>query len=45
MKWDILWTMLDSEEQPEAHARLYFGPFRQRVDWIHRAAMEEMEDF
>lgn len=41
-KSDVLWTALDPEEQPEAHARLYFGPLRQRVDWIERAALEEM---
>ena len=39
-KWDVLWTMLDAGEQPEAHERLYFGPLRQRIDELQNAALD-----
>jgi hypothetical protein len=41
-KWNILWMSLGKEEQPEAFARLHFGPLRQRVDWIHRSALDDL---
>ncbi len=40
----VTWTMLDRDEDPVGHQRLYFGPLRQRVDHIERAALEEFED-
>jgi hypothetical protein len=43
-KWDVLWTTLDAQQQPEAHRRLYFGPLRMRVDHIHQAALDDMMD-
>lgn len=43
-KFDVLWTMSDPDVHPEAHAAVYFGPLRQRVDWIHQAALEEYPD-
>jgi hypothetical protein len=42
-KWAIAWTSLDSEAQPEAHQRLYFGPLRMRVDHIAQAALADFE--
>jgi len=42
-KWDVLWTSLNPDEQPDAHRRLYFGPLRQRVDYIEQAVLEDMQ--
>jgi hypothetical protein len=41
-KWHVLWTMMDAEQHPDAHKRLYFGPLRQRVDYIEQAALEDV---
>ncbi len=43
-RWGLLWTALDPDAEPEEHRRLYFGPMRRRVDYIHRAALKEFED-
>ena len=36
----LTWTMLDPEQQAEAHRRLYFGPLRMRIDHIQQAGAE-----
>jgi hypothetical protein len=38
----VTWTMLDPEQQAEAHRRLYFGPLRMRIDHIQQAAAEDL---
>ncbi|MCC7371562.1 MAG: hypothetical protein IT306_24295 [Chloroflexi bacterium] len=43
-KFDVLVTRSDPDANPEAHAAVYFGPLRQRVDWIHQAALAEYAD-
>ena len=36
----LTWTMLDPEQQAEAHQRLYFGPLRMRIDHLQQAGAE-----
>ncbi|MDQ6674931.1 MAG: hypothetical protein M3069_30050 [Chloroflexota bacterium] len=36
----LTWTMLDPEQQAEAHRRLYLGPLRMRIDHIQQAGAE-----
>jgi hypothetical protein len=38
----LTWTMLDPDQQAEAHTRLYFGPLRMRIDHIHQTAVEDL---
>jgi hypothetical protein len=39
-KWDAQWIDPDSDAQPEAHARLHFGPLRARTIAVERASCE-----
>ena len=36
----VAWTILEPERQSDAHARLYFGPLRMRIDHIQQAAAD-----
>lgn len=39
-KWNVRHVRLDRERQPEAHARLYFGPLRQHVNAQEEAGLD-----
>ncbi len=41
-KWDAQWLDPDPDTQPEAHARLHFGPLRERVAALEEAFTDEL---